>query len=469
VLLIGTAKAALYTRALVGDIVDKRRNLTDPAWLLRVGLYLEFLTCLGVVEAVKSDVGDLLTPAERSAFERSPGLAEIRRRINPLRWREVWQLRSIAFRGRAAPRAGPVSARNLLCKRRATLAFLEAHHEDLRHAIELAGPNHHNAQETWQRVFRDAERAVLQATPNAFPELETLASHVREFVLWHRRGHVGGERALRVGGQITALLGDQDGLFASACTQYRISMNAVAAWAKDRLLMDFAGGECVPREMSLLETRLKRPARVAELQRRDGYGESLELIAELPERYEQPIEEVKRLLASVPVFAMLTAEEIEELARSARPIALGPLERFIVQGQRGESLFVVAGGAVEVLLRRPDGRDWPVDVLTAGAVVGEMSLLTGEPRAATVRAMGSATVYEIGRRQYEPLLSARPQLLDELAALVEQRLRDGSKRMSAPEVERERQALRERIGRFLIPEYVRSALAGPGVRVVPGS
>ena len=64
--------------------------------------------------------------------------------------------------------------RNLLAKKKATLEFLHVHHEDLKHAIALAGPNRTNAQETWHRVFRDAERAVLCKTPDAFPELEML-------------------------------------------------------------------------------------------------------------------------------------------------------------------------------------------------------------------------------------------------------------------------------------------------------
>ena len=55
VLLIGAHKAELYTRALVGDIVHKRHNLADPGWLMRVGLYLELLTALGIVEAVRDD------------------------------------------------------------------------------------------------------------------------------------------------------------------------------------------------------------------------------------------------------------------------------------------------------------------------------------------------------------------------------------------------------------------------------
>ena len=106
VLLIGAHKAELYTRALVGDIVHKRRDLADPGWLVRVGLYLEFLTALGIVEAVKDDVGDLLTPAEREAFETSPAFAEIRARVNVEGWRGVWALREHRHPRPAARRPG---------------------------------------------------------------------------------------------------------------------------------------------------------------------------------------------------------------------------------------------------------------------------------------------------------------------------------------------------------------------------
>ena len=47
-----------------------------------------------------------------------------------------------------------------------------------------------NAQETWQRVFRDAERAVLRKTAEAFPELGFLPAQAREFVLWHSKGRL---------------------------------------------------------------------------------------------------------------------------------------------------------------------------------------------------------------------------------------------------------------------------------------
>ena len=444
VLLIGTDKAALYGRALVGDIVHKRRHLSDPGWLLRVGLYLEFLTFLGIAEAVKDEV-DLLSASERAAFEHSDTFAVIREHVDSGRWRRVWKRHRIAFARPGQPRTGPVSARNLLRKRNATLAFLEAHHDDLKCAVKLAGPNFHNAQETWQRVFRDAERAVLRSTPAAFPELAFLPEHVRDFVLWHRQGALG---MARVPTPLARILGDQDGLFAAACTQYRESMNAVADWSKERALMDHTGTECVPRDVSLLETRITRPTQIALLQRRDGYEERLDIPVDLPHAEEYSYEQVERTIGAIPIFAMLNHEELQALVRSARPLGLGPLERLVVQGQRGDSLFVVIDGAVEVLVRQDDGRDRCVDTMSAGAVVGEMSLLTGEPRSATVRAITGATVYEIGPRQYEPLLRARPAIIDDLAGLVETRLRARNARDD--DAERARQATKERLRRFLL-------------------
>src|SRR5205085_4018900 len=118
------------------------------------------LTCLGIFEAVRSEHGELLTPEEGRALEEAPRLAEVRRRLAPAAWRDVWARRAVVFAGGAAEM--PVGFANLLHKKDATLGFLHAHHEDLQNAIELAGPNRVNAQETWHRVFRDAERAVLK-------------------------------------------------------------------------------------------------------------------------------------------------------------------------------------------------------------------------------------------------------------------------------------------------------------------
>jgi hypothetical protein len=432
VLLIGSEKARQYLRALIEDIVHKQHHLTDPRWLMRVGIYLEFLTCIGIFEAVKADMGDLLTPVERSIYENSPVFAEIRKRVNLDGWRKVWELREIVLPKFGALQTGPVSASNLLQKKKATLAFLQMHHNDLKHAIELAGVNSYNAQETWHRVFRDAERAVLRKTRDAFPELTFLNPNLNEFILWHRKGRFDIAGIHLSPNQFSALMGDQDGLFAYACNQYRASMNQVAEWAKRKGLMDYTGKECIPCQVSLLQAYMDGQLdQVNRLQRRDGYEGSLDTFVELPKGYISSEEEIYLLLKQVSIFGLLSEDEIRHIARTSRAIQLGPMERIIIQGRQGNSLFLVGDGELEVLVRQNDGVDHRVGVLKRGDIVGEMSLLTGEPRSATVRSVNGGMVYEIGKNQYEPIIKSRPELVEQLADLMEQHTRKTSLEVEA--------------------------------------
>jgi CRP-like cAMP-binding protein len=73
------------------------------------------------------------------------------------------------------------------------------------------------------------------------------------------------------------------------------------------------------------------------------------------------------------------------------------------------------------VLRRDGDEDRPLATLGAGSVVGETSVLTGERRSATVRAMTGATVCELGAPQLERLLRAQPQLRRELDSIAGER------------------------------------------------
>ena len=461
VLLIGSDKAALYTRALIEDIVYKKNNLTDPRWLMRVGLYLELLTCIGIFEAVKDEAGDLLTPAERAAYERHPFFAEIRKRVNPKRWAEIWKLKHISFPAFGAPQTGPVSALNLLKKREAVLGFLHVHHQDLKHAIELAGPNLHNAQETWGRVFRDAERAVLRKTPLAFPELEHLNKQLKGVVLWHQQAKLGFLDLQWMPKHFAEMFGDQDGLFAAACNQYRSSMNEVAEWAKRRGLMEYTGGECVSDAVSILQSYMGgRKHHLERLQGRDGYIDPVEIEASMPnlkrmndgsEDAHHELELSEDFFAKVPIFKTLSDDERMHLAKTARTIPLGPLERIIIQGREGSSLFVVAEGRLEILVRQAvDDTDQRIAIVEKGQAVGEISLLTGAPRTATVRAMEGAIVYEIGRDQFEPIIFMRPELADELAEIMEKHLQSSLEFKQAYEAQLKAKNMSRGIRRFFL-------------------
>ena len=83
-----------------------------------------------------------------------------------------------------------------------------------------------------------------------------------------------------------------------------------------------------------------------------------------------------------------------------------------------------------MFLRREDGNEVDLGQRPSGAVIGEMSLLTGAPRSATVRAVDGALVYEVGRRQLEPILAARPELMEALEEAMATRLRTQDKALA---------------------------------------
>lgn len=451
VLAIGLDKANLYMRAIYEDVALSRCNLPDPRWLVRVGLYLEFLTCLGIFEAVKDDYPDLLAPAERESLAHSPLFAEIRSALDAPGWKKVWALRPVAGRALDIFSDSTVSLANLMRKQKAVLAFLHMHHDDLKGALALAGPNVFHAQEAWHRVFRDAERAVLQNSLAVFPELNSLPESYREFAFWHQAGSIPRWGIRRLPSGLTSLFGDQDGIFPAACRQYRGSMNDVARWARARGLMDFTGDECIPKTASLLEAYMSgKPSHLAALQQSDGYGPTLELSQVLSVAQLTTLEEIETALRRVAIFQLLLTVELQALARRTRLCRYGHLERVVVQEQDGGSLFIVQSGNLEVLVRQSNGQDLPVDSLTGGAIFGEIALLTGAKRTATVRALDEVVLFEIDREALQPIIASRPDLIMELSRLMAQREVNVRDRSQQHEQKEKVNNLASRIRQFLL-------------------
>lgn len=98
-----------------------------------------------------------------------------------------------------------------------------------------------------------------------------------------------------------------------------------------------------------------------------------------------------------------------------RPRTLPAGTAVVREGEPGDSLFLLAEGALEVRMAAIEA---PIDLLLPGAVFGEMSLLTGQPRSSTVLAVSEAVVLEIGRAQLDPILRRRPALAEGLAAIM---------------------------------------------------
>ncbi|MBW8894666.1 MAG: cyclic nucleotide-binding domain-containing protein [Acidobacteria bacterium] len=86
-------------------------------------------------------------------------------------------------------------------------------------------------------------------------------------------------------------------------------------------------------------------------------------------------------------------------------------EAIVRQGEAGESMFVIGSGGATVVLE-PDRRE--VAVLERGGYFGEMSMLTGDPRTATVLARGDTRVFEISAELFRRLAGSHPRAVEQV-------------------------------------------------------
>ena len=121
-----------------------------------------------------------------------------------------------------------------------------------------------------------------------------------------------------------------------------------------------------------------------------------------------------------PLFQCLTDAQVDTLLARAAFEHFGRGEKLIEQGQEGESMFILVRGQANVVVSR-NGESTAVASLRGGDCLGEMSLLTGETRSATVIAQTDCEVVEIDKPIMEELLQTTPDLLPKLSELLAKR------------------------------------------------
>ena len=144
----------------------------------------------------------------------------------------------------------------------------------------------------------------------------------------------------------------------------------------------------------------------------------LERKALAPIREEHQV--ARSILRDEALFGCLSDEQIDSLVLQSRVSHFGRGERVIQEGAKGDSMFVLLRGTAEVSIAR-NGSSIPVATLREGDCFGEMSLLTGEHRTATVRAETDCQVMEIGKPVMGELLRASPDCLERLSELLAKR------------------------------------------------
>ena len=163
------------------------------------------------------------------------------------------------------------------------------------------------------------------------------------------------------------------------------------------------------------------------------------------------------LLRGVNLFAELDDAALEHLANLARHSYFDDGEVLVRQGELGDSLFVIERGRVSVSAASSeiDTAEIQLASMEAGAFFGEISLLTGEPRSATVKADGGCEVLELSKEHLAPLLQRDPRLAELMAAAVVARqarsaaqIEDRRKRLEEPAAMRAHASLLGRIRSF---------------------
>ncbi len=122
----------------------------------------------------------------------------------------------------------------------------------------------------------------------------------------------------------------------------------------------------------------------------------------------------------VALFAQAPQEVRTRLQRAAQQHRYEGDAAIVTQGEPGASLFIIAHGACNVIIGG-EGAAEKVGAIGAGSVFGELSLLTGSPRSATVRTVTPTVVYEISAGDLAPVIESHPELATTFATVLADR------------------------------------------------
>ncbi|HTM07954.1 MAG TPA: mechanosensitive ion channel family protein [Verrucomicrobiae bacterium] len=132
------------------------------------------------------------------------------------------------------------------------------------------------------------------------------------------------------------------------------------------------------------------------------------------------VEHRLRALEDVELFRKLTPEERRELAARLTVAPFVPGEALTKQGAVAHWLYIIVQGSAEVHISM-NGRSEKVATLKAGDFFGEMALMTGEPRRATVVAASDIVCYRLDKAAFQQTLARRPEIAEDISHVLARR------------------------------------------------
>lgn len=128
------------------------------------------------------------------------------------------------------------------------------------------------------------------------------------------------------------------------------------------------------------------------------------------------------LLARIPFFTDLPVDELDRIMAQLEVVNLNSGEILFREGDAGEHMYIVVSGNLEILMAPGTDNELILNRVPQGEYIGEMSLVTGAPRTASVRAHGDVVLLSMSRAQLLDLLQTHPQLASTMVHVLSHRL-----------------------------------------------
>lgn len=139
-----------------------------------------------------------------------------------------------------------------------------------------------------------------------------------------------------------------------------------------------------------------------------------------PPRPAEDREHIRDVLQKSLFAPVLSGAQLEAIVARSRVVRFGAGESIIRQGDAAGPMYLLTHGRAEVWVEA-DGKKTRVAEIGPGACIGETSVLTGEPRSATVVAEDECSAVEVETSTLAPIICASPELLEALSALLARR------------------------------------------------
>jgi CRP/FNR family transcriptional regulator len=136
------------------------------------------------------------------------------------------------------------------------------------------------------------------------------------------------------------------------------------------------------------------------------------------------------LLARVPLFSELSREELERISRVSVARSFPAGVRVFHEGDHSDACYLVRKGDLRVTREHPDGRAIALATLGPGDIFGELAMLDGEARSASVETLSDSELLALPAADVRRLLADHPGIAVKLIAALTKRLRETNERVA---------------------------------------